>query len=71
MEEFSKVIEQKPNSAAARYNLGVLYETRGDLDHADALFREALNIKSKSLYGEALERTAHVRRDLAEMHRTN
>jgi tetratricopeptide (TPR) repeat protein len=71
IDEFAKVIQQNPSSAAARYNLGVLFETRGDLDRADALFREALNIKSKSLYSEALERTAQVRRDLTEFQRSN
>ena len=71
MDEFTRVIRQKPASAPARYNLGVLFETRGDLDRADALFREALNIKSKSLYSGALERTAQVRHDMSELQRSN
>lgn len=71
MDEFAKVIQQNPSSAAARYNLGVLFETRGDLDRADSLFREALNIKSKSLYSDALYRTAQVRRDITELQRSN
>ena len=71
MDEFAKVIEQKPSSAPARYNLGVLFETRGNLDRADALFREALNIKGKSLYSGALERTAQARHDLTELQRSN
>jgi hypothetical protein len=46
------------------------FETRGDLDRADALFREALNIKSKSPYSGALEHTTQVRHDLTELQRS-
>jgi len=46
-EKLEKAIEQKPDLAAAHRVLGLVYQQMGDLDEAEAEYREALNLSPK------------------------
>ena len=43
--EFESILKKNPNSAAAYYNLGVIYEKQGDLVKARAEWRKTLRIQ--------------------------
>lgn len=58
------VVKQKPNCAAAHYNLGVIEETRGELDKAHARYTEAKRLKSNALYDQGLARVERVRGEM-------
>jgi tetratricopeptide (TPR) repeat protein len=60
----SQAVSQKPDSAPALYDLGVLAEIRGSYPEAEDLIRRATAINPKPLYFSALER---VRRRRAEL----
>lgn len=49
-----QVLARQPRSAGATYNLGVLLETRGEFDEADAAYRKAIELSPKALYRDAL-----------------
>lgn len=48
------VLERNPRSAGATYNLGVLLETRGDFEGAEASYLKAIELSPKPLYRDAL-----------------
>lgn len=48
------VLDSNPRSAGATYNLGVLLETRGDFDGAEAAYLKAIELSPKPLYRDAL-----------------
>lgn len=51
---FQSVLEKNPNSPGAHYNLGVLFESRGEYAEAERLYRKAYSLKKKSLYIDAI-----------------
>lgn len=60
---FADTVAHHPNSAPALYNLGVLAESRGKYDEAEAVLSKATRINAKPIYHQALERVRLARRD--------
>ena len=59
LEQWNEVIEQEPDNAAAYYNIGVAYESFGDLESlgkAKELYKKALHLNDKGLYLDAVAR---------------
>jgi hypothetical protein len=55
MAAFEDLLKKKPGSAGATYNLGVLYEAKGEYQKAEELYRKAYSMRPKSLYNDALQ----------------
>jgi len=63
----SQAVNQKPNSSAALYDLGIMAEVRGSYDEAEDLLRRATTYSQKSFYFTALERVRAAKVDAAGM----
>jgi curli biogenesis system outer membrane secretion channel CsgG len=53
LREFHRAVELKPESPAANYNLGVVYETRGELEKARDYYKNAAMLKADGDYIKA------------------
>jgi tetratricopeptide (TPR) repeat protein len=67
---FSDLAAKAPNSAPVLYNLGVLKESRGEYDGAEALLLQAIKIEPKGMYYVALERVRAARLDAEALGKT-
>ncbi|MBN2414725.1 tetratricopeptide repeat protein [bacterium] len=67
MEAWRKSAKNFPKEPASFYNLGLAYEVQGDLDQAEELYKEALSLKSKDLYMQALARIRKSKADRARL----
>lgn len=62
------VVGQQPSSAAAHYNLGVIEETRGELDKARSRYTEAKRLRSKAIDDAGLARVNRVAAEMQALH---
>jgi tetratricopeptide (TPR) repeat protein len=52
---FSKLVAAQPNNAGAHYDLGVVYEVRGEWGRAAPYYRRAMELSDRARYRFALE----------------
>ena len=52
---FASVHERHPELPGAAYDLGLVLETLGELEQAEALYLQALSMKDDRLYRDALQ----------------
>lgn len=52
---WNEALQANPQNAGAIYNLGVVYETRGEFDRAAAAYQQAYQINPKGIYRDAIE----------------
>ncbi len=63
MEAWQQAVQDLPQNPSGYYDLGLAYEVQGDLARAEAAYKKAVELNTKTLYMEALARIRAAQED--------